>query len=38
VNFPGPPDLVGRMADVVITGALANSLRGRLDSKQDAAA
>ncbi|MDZ7791874.1 MAG: tRNA (N6-isopentenyl adenosine(37)-C2)-methylthiotransferase MiaB [Xanthomonadales bacterium] len=38
VNFPGPPELVGRMADVTITGAMANSLRGRLDSKQGAAA
>ncbi|RFF32346.1 tRNA (N6-isopentenyl adenosine(37)-C2)-methylthiotransferase MiaB [Wenzhouxiangella sediminis] len=38
VNFPGPPELVGRMVDVVVTEALANSLRGRLDSNQDAAA
>src|SRR5699024_10546790 len=38
VNFPGPPGLVGRMADVVITEALANTLRGRLDGSQDAAA
>jgi len=38
VNFPGPSELVGRMVDVVVTEALANSLRGRLDSKQDAAA
>ena len=38
VNFPGPAELVGRMVDVSITGAMANSLRGRLDSKQDAVA
>jgi tRNA-2-methylthio-N6-dimethylallyladenosine synthase len=38
VNFPGPAELVGGMADVVITGAMANSLRGRLDQKSDAAA
>ena len=30
VNFAGPPSLIGRFADVVITGALPNSLRGRL--------
>jgi tRNA-2-methylthio-N6-dimethylallyladenosine synthase len=32
VNFPGPPELVGRMVDVQITAALSNSLRGRLGS------
>jgi tRNA-2-methylthio-N6-dimethylallyladenosine synthase len=32
VNFPGPAELVGRMIDVRITAALANSLRGRLES------
>ncbi|MEE4297382.1 MAG: tRNA (N6-isopentenyl adenosine(37)-C2)-methylthiotransferase MiaB [Wenzhouxiangella sp.] len=32
VNFPGPAELVGRMVDVQITAALANSLRGRLGS------
>ncbi|MFP4208822.1 MAG: tRNA (N6-isopentenyl adenosine(37)-C2)-methylthiotransferase MiaB [Wenzhouxiangella sp.] len=32
VNFPGPAELVGRMVDVRITAALANSLRGRLDA------
>jgi len=31
VNFDGPPALIGRFADVVITEALANSLRGRLE-------
>jgi tRNA-2-methylthio-N6-dimethylallyladenosine synthase len=28
VNFPGPPELIGRMVDVTITAALAHSLRG----------
>ena len=32
VNFPGPPELVGRMVDVRVTAALSNSLRGRLGS------
>jgi tRNA-2-methylthio-N6-dimethylallyladenosine synthase len=32
VNFDGPPDLIDRFADVVITEALANSLRGRVVS------
>lgn len=30
VNFDGPKDLIGDFADVVITEALPNSLRGRL--------
>ena len=30
VNFSGPPSLIGRFADVLITEALPNSLRGRL--------
>jgi tRNA-2-methylthio-N6-dimethylallyladenosine synthase len=30
VNFPGPATLIGRFAQVRITGALAHSLRGRL--------
>ena len=30
VNFDGPPPLIGRFVDVVITEALPNSLRGRL--------
>jgi tRNA-2-methylthio-N6-dimethylallyladenosine synthase len=30
VNFDGPASLIGRFADVVVTEALANSLRGRL--------
>ncbi len=37
VNFPGPPELVGRMTDVTITAALSNSLRGRLVASRDAA-
>jgi tRNA-2-methylthio-N6-dimethylallyladenosine synthase len=32
VNFDGPRGLIGRFADVVITEALPNSLRGRLRS------
>jgi tRNA-2-methylthio-N6-dimethylallyladenosine synthase len=32
VNFPGPSDLVGRLADVTITAALPHSLRGELAS------
>ena len=31
VNFQGDPDLKGQMVDVVITEALPNSLRGRLN-------
>jgi tRNA-2-methylthio-N6-dimethylallyladenosine synthase len=30
VNFDGPPSLIGRFADVTITEAMPNSLRGRL--------
>jgi tRNA-2-methylthio-N6-dimethylallyladenosine synthase len=30
VNFAGPPGLVGQFVDVLITGALSNSLRGRV--------
>jgi len=37
VNFDGDPSLIGRFVDVVITEALPNSLRGRLDSNQAAA-
>lgn len=32
VNFDGPPDLAGRFVDVMITEALPNSLRGRVDA------
>ena len=28
VNFPGPPEAVGRFAQIEITAALSNSLRG----------
>lgn len=34
VNFPGPRSLIGHMADVVITHANTNSLRGRLAAEQ----
>jgi tRNA-2-methylthio-N6-dimethylallyladenosine synthase len=30
VNFSGPKHLIGQFVDVVITGALSNSLRGRI--------
>ncbi|MDG4562858.1 MAG: tRNA (N6-isopentenyl adenosine(37)-C2)-methylthiotransferase MiaB [Candidatus Competibacter sp.] len=32
VNFDGPPGLIGRFADLAITEALPNSLRGRLQA------
>ncbi|QOC23872.1 tRNA (N6-isopentenyl adenosine(37)-C2)-methylthiotransferase MiaB [Wenzhouxiangella sp. AB-CW3] len=38
VNFPGPPELIGRMTEVTITAAMANSLRGRLASPDTAVA
>jgi len=38
VNFPGPVSLIGRMADVEVTAALSNSLRGRLSGSRDQAA
>jgi tRNA-2-methylthio-N6-dimethylallyladenosine synthase len=38
VNFPGPAELAGRMVDVTITAAMANSLRGRLESARTEAA
>jgi tRNA-2-methylthio-N6-dimethylallyladenosine synthase len=34
VNFDGHPRLAGQFVDVVITEALSNSLRGRLDLRQ----
>ncbi len=37
VNFPGEPELIGQFADLVITEALPNSLRGRLLSSVEAA-
>jgi tRNA-2-methylthio-N6-dimethylallyladenosine synthase len=30
INFDAPPTLVGQFADVVVTQAMPNSLRGRL--------
>lgn len=36
VNFDGPPSLIGRFADVLVTEALTNSLRGRLAAGTDA--
>jgi tRNA-2-methylthio-N6-dimethylallyladenosine synthase len=33
VNFDGPQTLLGSFADVVITEALPNSLRGRLQEE-----
>jgi tRNA-2-methylthio-N6-dimethylallyladenosine synthase len=32
VNFAGPPELIGRFVDVVVTEALRHSLRGRLST------
>jgi tRNA-2-methylthio-N6-dimethylallyladenosine synthase len=32
VNFDGPASLIGRFAEVTITEALPNSLRGRLSA------
>ncbi len=37
VNFDGPESLIGRFADVVITEALPNSLRGRIADASQAA-
>jgi len=34
VNFAGPAPLIGRFVDVIITAALAHSLRGRLADPQ----
>jgi tRNA-2-methylthio-N6-dimethylallyladenosine synthase len=36
VNFDGPSDLIGRFANVIITEALPNSLRGRLVERCEA--
>ena len=38
VNFPAPARLIGRFVDVVITEALSNSLRGRVQLGDDPAA
>jgi tRNA-2-methylthio-N6-dimethylallyladenosine synthase len=37
VNFDGPVGLIGRFADVMITEALPNSLRGRLQPRDRSA-
>jgi tRNA-2-methylthio-N6-dimethylallyladenosine synthase len=37
VNFPGPPSLLQRFADVTVTGARPHSLRGRLLQELEAA-
>jgi tRNA-2-methylthio-N6-dimethylallyladenosine synthase len=37
VNFDGPPECIGRSVDLLITEAMANSLRGRLVSTAVAA-
>jgi tRNA-2-methylthio-N6-dimethylallyladenosine synthase len=34
VNFPGPQALIGQFVEVEITGALANSLRGRMSEPE----
>lgn len=34
VNFQGPAELVGRFAEVEITAALSNSLRGRIPARE----
>ena len=36
VNFPGHPRLVGQFVYVVITEAMSNSLRGRVDTREGA--
>ncbi|ATE71174.1 tRNA (N6-isopentenyl adenosine(37)-C2)-methylthiotransferase MiaB [Lysobacter capsici] len=38
VNFPAPPRLIGQFVDVLITQALSNSLRGRIQLGGDQAA
>ena len=38
VNFPAPPRLIGQFVDVTITEALTNSLRGRVQLAEPAAA
>jgi tRNA-2-methylthio-N6-dimethylallyladenosine synthase len=38
VNFAGPQRLVGQFVDVEITEALSNSLRGRIVTRETAAA
>jgi tRNA-2-methylthio-N6-dimethylallyladenosine synthase len=38
VNFAAPARLVGEFADVLITEAMSNSLRGRVQLRDDAEA
>jgi tRNA-2-methylthio-N6-dimethylallyladenosine synthase len=38
VNFAGNPRLIGQFVDVVITEAMANSLRGRIKLADEVAA
>jgi tRNA-2-methylthio-N6-dimethylallyladenosine synthase len=38
VNFDGPSSLLGRFADVIVTEAMPNSLRGRLAGPVDSQA
>ncbi|QWF18526.1 tRNA (N6-isopentenyl adenosine(37)-C2)-methylthiotransferase MiaB [Lysobacter capsici] len=38
VNFPAPPRLIGQFVDVLITQALSNSLRGRIQLSGDQSA
>ena len=38
VNFDGPQELIGQFADIRITEALPNSLRGVLETPAEAAA
>jgi tRNA-2-methylthio-N6-dimethylallyladenosine synthase len=38
VNFPGSPRLIGHFVDVVITEAMSNSLRGRVQLADDTVA
>jgi tRNA-2-methylthio-N6-dimethylallyladenosine synthase len=37
VNFQAEPDVIGRFVKVVVTEALPNSLRGRLQLESEAA-
>jgi tRNA-2-methylthio-N6-dimethylallyladenosine synthase len=37
VNFPAPPQLIGRFLEVTVTAAMAHSLRGRLTDERSAA-
>jgi tRNA-2-methylthio-N6-dimethylallyladenosine synthase len=37
VNFQADPNVIGQFVDVLVTEALPNSLRGRLQLKSEAA-